>query len=208
MEYDHASDADVEAAESYMRNVLYEEKSKQTLLEKFALTRTTRRSFILKNEQVSASVILKKYPLLEHLEAVSEKLVTVIPKIFLFNYQVDADFNFYYKTSVANFIEKWNETVPVILDKAIQCKDNATDTYIHAAKSAKDAYGIVLINIFALLFLILFGLDTYGEFKAVFCIVNALMRNQRVIGKRFAKKPEETLEIILKTFEVHQLISH
>jgi hypothetical protein len=73
VDYENASDADVEAAESYMRNVLYEEKSKHTLLEKFAFTRKNRRNFILKNEQVCASVILKKYPLLEHLEAVSEK---------------------------------------------------------------------------------------------------------------------------------------
>ena len=53
----------------------------------------------------------------------------------------------------------------------------------------------VFYSLFFLLFLILF-LHTYAEFNAVFCIVYALMRNQRVIEKRFAKKKERRWKLL------------
>ena len=55
---------------------------------------------------------------------------------------------------------------------------------------------------FFLLFLILF-LHTYAEVNAVFCIVYALMRNQRVIEKRFAKKRRDAGNYFEIIYELH-----
>jgi hypothetical protein len=65
------SSGDIEEAERFMRNNVYNDRNKEILLQKFDLTRKSRRAFVTSKEKGHcATTILQKYPLLAEIDAV------------------------------------------------------------------------------------------------------------------------------------------